>query len=147
MYVILLTIKKLYPKLELEISDLLLPATVLLPSLDNIFFASSHKRTSDSDFCGTSGGWLTAAHSPPTPTKSQAFLPSSSTHPSVPGVQKKSLPGAGWVFLTRGKREVKAPARCEATACREAAGGALRGDAVQREVMLQLAREKYRAAQ
>ncbi len=36
------------------------------------------------------------------------MLPSSSTHLLVPSVQKESLPGAGGVFLTRGKREVEA---------------------------------------
>ncbi len=58
------------------------------------------------------GGWLTAHQ----PTKNQAMLPSLSTHSLVPGIQKKSLPGAGGVFLTRGEWEVEAPAQVEAMA-------------------------------
>jgi hypothetical protein len=56
------------------------------------------------------------------------MLPSSFTHPLVLGLQKKSLPGVGGVFLTRGKREVEALERSEATA-RQA------GEVVQQEVM------------
>ncbi len=70
------------------------------------------------------GGWLTAHQ----PTKNQAMLPSLFTHPLAPGVQKKSLPGAGGVFLTRGEWEVEEPARGKAMARQE-------GEVVQREVM------------
>jgi hypothetical protein len=70
------------------------------------------------------------------PTKNQALLPSLSTHPLVTNVHKKILPGAGGVFLIRGKQEVEVPAGGEAMVCREAAagmsrgqGGATRGDA------------------
>ncbi len=52
------------------------------------------------------------------------------------GIQKKSLLGAGDVFLTRGKRDVKAPVQGEAAVRQEAAagtprgrGGAMRGNA------------------
>jgi hypothetical protein len=58
------------------------------------------------------GGWLTAHQL----TKSQALLPSLSTHPLVSSVQKKSLPGVGGLFLTRGKWEVKVLVQGEATA-------------------------------
>ncbi len=61
---------------------------------------------------GSRGGWLTAHQ----PTKNQALIPSLSTHPLAPGIQKKSLPGAGGVFLTRGEQEVEALARGEVTA-------------------------------
>ncbi len=61
------------------------------------------------------------------PTKNQAVLPSWSTDPLASGVQKKSLPGAGGVFLTRGEQEIKAQARGEATAHQEVETGALRG--------------------
>jgi hypothetical protein len=50
------------------------------------------------------------------PTKNKAMLPSLSTHPLAPGVQKKSLPGAGGAFLTRVKWEVEALTRGEAMA-------------------------------
>ena len=68
------------------------------------------------------------------------MLPSLSTHLLVPGVQKESLPGAGGVFLTTGKREVEAPVRGEAMVHQE-------GRAVQREVMLQPPGANERAAQ
>ncbi len=72
------------------------------------------------------GGWLTAHQ----PIKIQAMLLSLSVHPLAPSVQKKSLPGAGGVFLIRGKQEVEALAQGEAMVHQE-------GEAVQREVMLQ----------
>ncbi len=68
------------------------------------------------------GGWFTAHQ----PTRNQAVLPSLSTHPMAPGVQKKSLPGAGGVFLARGKWEVEAPAQGETTVHQE--GEAVEGD-------------------
>ncbi len=72
------------------------------------------------------GEWLTAHQ----PTKSQAMLPSLSTHPLAPSIQKKSLLGVGEVFLTRGKWEVEVQARGEATARQEV-------EAEQKEVTLQ----------
>jgi hypothetical protein len=64
------------------------------------------------------------------------MLSSLSTYPLVSSTQKKSLSGAGGVFLTKGKRELEAPTRGEAMTHREAAagtlsgrGGATRGDA------------------
>ncbi len=78
------------------------------------------------------GGRLTAQQ----PTKNQAMLPSLSTHPLASSVQKKSLPGAGRVFSTKGKRELEVPTQGEAMMHGEAAvgvlsgrGGATRGDA------------------
>jgi hypothetical protein len=51
-------------------------------------------------------------------------------------VQKKSLPGVGGVFLTKGKRELVAPMQGEAMTHREVVagklsgrGGMMRGDA------------------
>jgi hypothetical protein len=73
-------------------------------------------------------------------SKIKQLSQSSSSHLLVPGVQKESLPGAGWVFLTRGEREVEAPVQGEATARQE-------GQAVQQEVMLQPPGENKRAAQ
>jgi hypothetical protein len=72
------------------------------------------------------GGWLTAHQ----PTKHQAMLSSLSTHLLAPRVQKKSLPGAGGVFLTRGDCEGEALAQGEAMVHQE-------GEAVRQEVMLQ----------
>jgi hypothetical protein len=69
------------------------------------------------------GGWLTAHQ----PTKNQAILPSSSTHPLAPSAQKKSLPGVGRVFLTKGERKLEASMGGEAMTHREAAGGVLSG--------------------
>jgi hypothetical protein len=68
------------------------------------------------------GGGSQHTHQP----KNQAFLPSSSTHPLALGIQKKILPGAGGVFLIRGKLEVKVPVQSETTAHQEAAAGASR---------------------
>ncbi len=68
-------------------------------------------------------------HIPPPPTKNQATLPSSSTHPQASSVQKKSLPGAGGVFLAKGKRELEV------------------AEAVRREAMQQPAGANERAAQ
>ncbi len=82
------------------------------------------------------GGGLTAHQ----PTENQAMLPSLSTHPLAPGIQKKSLPGAGGVLLTRDKWEVEAPAQGEAMAHQEE-------EAVQQEVMLQPPRANKRVAQ
>jgi hypothetical protein len=72
--------------------------------------------------CARRGGQLTAHQ----PTKNQALLPSL-FNLLVSSVQKKSLPGAGGVFLTRGEREVVAPAQGEETVCQEAGTGASRG--------------------
>ncbi len=55
------------------------------------------------------------------------MLPSLSTHPLASSVQKKSLPGAGRVFLTKGERELEAPTRGKAMTHQEAAAGALSG--------------------
>jgi hypothetical protein len=77
-----------------------------------LFFCASTNKLVTQVFVAQAGGWLTAHQ----PTKNQVLFPSLSTHPLAPGVQKKSLPGAGGVFLTRGKREVKAPVQSEATA-------------------------------
>jgi hypothetical protein len=70
------------------------------------------------------------AHSTPTnqkPSIPPIFLPSLSTHPLVSGIQKKSLMGAGGIFLTSGEWEVVRPVRGEAMACREVAVSASRG--------------------
>jgi hypothetical protein len=67
------------------------------------------------------------AHSTPTNHK-PSIDPIFTTHPLAPGIQKKCLPGAGGVFLTRGKQEVKALAKVEAAAPR-GRGGVTRGDA------------------
>jgi hypothetical protein len=56
------------------------------------------------------------AHSIPTNQKS-IIAPIVSTHLLVSSIQKKSLLGKGGVFLTRGKREVKAQALGEVMAC------------------------------
>ncbi len=69
------------------------------------------------------GGWLTAHQL----TKNQALLLSLSTHPLVSGIQKKSLPGVGEVFLRSGKQEVDVPAQGEALGHLEAAAGGSRG--------------------
>ena len=68
-------------------------------------------------------------HHIPPPTKNQATLPSSSTHPQASSVQKKSLPGAGGVFLAKGERELEV------------------AEAVRREAMQQPAGANERAAQ
>ncbi len=68
-------------------------------------------------------------HIPPPPTKNQAKLPSLSTHPQASSVQKKSLPGAGGVFLAKGERELEV------------------AEAVRQEAMQQPARANERAAQ
>jgi hypothetical protein len=57
------------------------------------------------------------AHSTPTNQKSSIAPIFFSTHPLVSGIQKKSLPGKGGVFLTRGKREVEVQALGDVTAC------------------------------
>ncbi len=74
------------------------------------------------------------------PTKNQAMFPLLSTHPLAPGIQKKSLPGAGGVFLTRGEWEVEALVRGEAMAHQEE-------EAVRQEVMLQPPGASERVAQ
>jgi hypothetical protein len=63
-------------------------------------------------FVAQAARWLTAHQL----TKNQALLPSLSTHPLAPGIQKKSLLGAGGVFLSRDKKKVEALARGKATA-------------------------------
>ncbi len=83
----------------------LVPKSILLAGINKVRDSISSGRSK--------GGWLTAHQ----PTKNQALIPSLSTHLLVPGIQKKSLPGAGGVFLiTRGKQEVEALAQGEATA-------------------------------
>jgi hypothetical protein len=70
-------------------------------------------------------GVLKIHHIPPPLTKYRAMLPSLSTHPLASSVQKKSRPGVGGVFLTKGKRKLEAPTGGEAMMRREAVAGAL----------------------
>jgi hypothetical protein len=65
------------------------------------------------------------AHSTSTNQKNQVLLPSLSTYPLAPSIQKKSVPGAGDVFLTRGKQEVEAPVQGEVMVHQEVVAGTL----------------------
>ncbi len=60
-----------------------------------------------------------------------------STHPLVPGIKKKSLLGAAWVFLTRGKWDVEALVQIEVMTHQE-------GEAVLQKVMQMRGRRNER---